>query len=254
MGPAFPGFGDSYGFSPYGGDEAFGYLAMLFGGIYIIFVLGGLLLSITSYILRSIGLYSIGEKRGMSGNGLAWIPFVGLYRASSILDDINARNGSRTRYGALTLSGFCIGIVAVIIYIAGFISIALTGSFDRGAGASLVVVIICFMLGVFVSMAASVIYYISLYEIFKHYRQKSAVLWTVLSVMLSFMPGFFLFALRNAEPSAPDQSEYYSHGNNAGYGYRRPQEWPEPPRAPEPQGWRQDPPPEPQPWDDSAPR
>ena len=62
-----------------------------------------------------------------------------------------------------------------------------------------------------------------MYTIFKDYSPENAVLFTVLSVLFSFLRGPLLFSVRN-KPSFSIAKQQYEADYQAAYGYRSP-EW-----------------------------
>jgi UDP-N-acetylmuramyl pentapeptide phosphotransferase/UDP-N-acetylglucosamine-1-phosphate transferase len=224
--PVFGGYG---GYGGYGGfDEGFADFIIGFVLLFGVFLFIGAAISITMYILRSIALYKLAARRGLSNPGLAWIPTIGLYRAGTIADDINAREGSRTYYGRMILGGYIFSAVVSntigFYYLSSVMSFLsewsywgspedwyespysmfrwfnpLTNLFNGIAG--------------LVGLAAYVMLVISLHRIFKAYRPQSATAWTVLSAIpfTAFLQPFFLFAIRNAEP-VPEWRDYYPPG------------------------------------------
>ncbi len=261
MSLSFRGYG---GYGPdFGLPAAEGLVGFLlaFGALLVFILIIVIAINVLCYVFTALGLYSLSERRGMSNPGLSWIPFVGVFRAGSIADDINLRAGRRTHYGMIILIGNLVSFVvsSVSSSISAANAVRSFGSWDDGGWAyapygfaGSVLSSLSWLVGI----ATYVFLIISLHSIYKTYRPQSATAWTVLSAIpvLHFLSGFFLFALRNAEPQAWDTRGYYGPGHDGDQTYQRPPEWPEPPRAPEPQEWRHAPPPEFQPWDDSAPR
>jgi hypothetical protein len=235
--PVFGGYG---GYGGYGGqfnDNIAEFLIgfILFFGV-ILFI--GAALGITMYILRSVALYKIAARRGMSYPGLAWIPTIGLYRVGTIADDINAREGSQTYFGRMILGGYIFSAVVsntfFFYYIGTLISLISEWSYwgppddwyDTFRWFTPITNLINGIVSL-VGLAAYVLLVICLHRIFKTYRPQSATAWTVLSAIpfTAFLQPFFLFAIRNAEP-VPEWREYYGPPPpQPPYGPVYPQQW-----------------------------
>jgi hypothetical protein len=220
-----PVFGDYGGYGGYGGYSG-NFAEFLVGFILFfgVFLLIGAALGITMYILRSVALYKLAARRGLSNPGLAWIPTIGLYRAGTIADDINAREGSRTYYGRMILGGYIFSAVvsnALGFYFMGIFFSLLSELPYMGPTDDWLESIRWFTpltylfngIAGLVGLAAYVMLIISLHRIFKAYRPQSATSWTVLSAIpfTAFLQPFFLFAIRNAEP-VPEWREFYPPG------------------------------------------
>lgn len=201
----FNDYGYGYGYDGSGGlPGGMDFWAMVIGFM-LIFVLVVLALQLTLYILRSIGLYGLASNRGMSGAGLAWIPFIGFYRIGSIADDISARTGTRSYYRYILLIGSILSFILSSVHnrmlypsISGFFSGFRYGYFGHGLSSPMLssVSVLTFI----VSLTVFVVMVISLNRIYKCYRPASSTLWTVLSVIFPFMQSIFLFVIRNAVP------------------------------------------------------
>jgi hypothetical protein len=249
--PAYGGYG-GYGSGSLGPEFFLGIL--LFTGV-IFFI--AMALGIAMYVLRSVALYKLAERRGLSNPGLAWIPAVGLYRAGTVADDINAQAGSRTYFGRMILGGYIFSSVVSntvgIYYLNSVLSYVREWSYwgppDEWYGAPYSILGRFFPIGNLfnsiaglVGLAAYVLLVISLHRIFKAYRPQSATAWTVLSAIpfTAFLQAFFLFAIRNAEPVPEWRGPmYYPPGPQPPppYGPACPPQWqPGPPEQGPPQG------------------
>jgi hypothetical protein len=235
--------------------------------VFLIILLISIALIVTSYILRSIALYKLAARRGLSNPGLAWIPIVGAFRAGTIADDINAREGSRTHLGKILLGGYIFSYVSSMM-LNRYLSFASFSAFDEFLSDSYSygsdfgsflfrrwanpAVTLFSSLGALVGLASYVFLVIALHKLYKTYRPRSATAWTVLSAIpfTAFLQPFFLFAIRNAEPVQEWSARgYYPPGPppppvmpQGIPVYMRPDWQPEPPSAPPPPPWHPDPP------------
>ena len=134
--------------------------------------------AIAVYVLRAIGLYTMAKRRGLANPWLAWIPVADQFLLGAVADDITRLRGRRTNYSIILLvlsaSGMVVSCTAFAAPLAGFITWP-------------------------VSIAMMVFLYMAVYEIFKDYAPQNAVLFLVLSVLLSLY-WVFLFVIRNRRP------------------------------------------------------
>ena len=205
--------------SPYaghGGDAAEALLPAIsiFFGILLLFTL---LLTVLFYVFRSIGLYGMAKSCRLPAPGLAWVPIANLYVIGAL-----AETGCRT-YGKKplpyrglllggailnTVCGFAVGILCGALFSRVFFNLTAGNELsDEALAESLLYPLPAFLLIVFLvsalSIALAVLEYMALYQIYKLFAPENAVLYTVLSVLLSCTTPFLLFSLRRRQPGAP---------------------------------------------------
>lgn len=189
-GDNFPAFdyysNDLSGLAAFGG--VFAIIALILFGLVLIF----LAFAVVKYVLGSIGLYTIAKNRKFDNPWLAWIPIARDYYIGRIADDINATMAKRsnlrkiilalaaTQFGVSFISGFITAILAAV----GMAPLASVIALSLSAITYLA------------TIAYAVIYFISLYKVYKEYTPSNAVLFEVLSIIFS-IGDFFLFAIRN---------------------------------------------------------
>ena len=202
------------------------------GFILIIFIIL-LIFSFVLWIFQSIALYTLARNRGMSGAGLAWIPFIGHYRIGSVADNIYMAEGSKSFYGMVILLGtiatYALSFVPSTIMHSAMDSI-MESSYNNFGFLAMGTA-----LGAFAWIASLTLYVIqiiSLYKIYKCYRPENTIAWTILSAIpfTSFLAPIFLFIIRNHHPRMqwmapggyppngyaqggypPPQGQYYPH-------------------------------------------
>ena len=130
------------------------------------------------YVLQALSLYTIAKRRGLQNVWLAWVPVGSSWLLGAVADDVNARRGKKTCYSILLLvaSAVCMGS-GVSVFLLPFL-----GLFS----------------GLF-SIAAMVVCYIALYDVFQDYAPGNAVLYLVLSILLGIR-WLLLFLLRKKQP------------------------------------------------------
>lgn len=197
------------------GLEEVGGLAI---GIMIAYLLiGGIsgILSLVSYILESLGMYTIAERRQLKRPWMAWVPVVNQYLLGCISDQYQyvtkGRNTSRRKW----LLGFsivsCVLVVAVIVlYVQMFIGM-IHGAMNDVNDMQMAMQVLSPVLGILalalvlvgVSVAQLVFYYIALYDLYVSCDSKNGVIFLVLSVILPVTLPFLVFAVRNKDQGMP---------------------------------------------------
>ena len=161
-------------------DGAFGGVLGVLGIIFFVILGVMLLVGIGLYILQSLGLYSIAKRRGLDNPWMAWVPVVNMYLLGIIADELVTLNGRKNwNMRWLILYGLCAVIVLELLSFIPFIGFLFS------------------MLAGLCSMGVAVIEYFAVYELFKEYEEKNAVLYLVLSIIISPILSIFIFLLRN---------------------------------------------------------
>lgn len=176
--------------------------------VYLVFVLLLFIFSVVSYILSSVGMYTIAKRRGIQNPWLAWIPLGNVWILGSIADQfqyvVNGRIRNRRKVllglGIVgMLGGFLVQVVNVVMTIA----IGAT----QGAGSSaaaLAITLVLSGLALFVVAIVSTIYqYISYHNLFTSCKPQSADLYLVLSIVVSFTLPILIFICRNKDEGMP---------------------------------------------------
>lgn len=150
------------------GFEILGFL--LGAGLLILFVLFVIMLVL--YLLHAFGLYRMAQNKGIENAWLAFIPILDLYIMGKIAGTVRFQN-------------YEIPQVEITLPVGAVVAGALS-SID--------------VIGPLLGLALTALYLLVLYNIYKKYKGKEAVLMTVLSFFLPFMSPIFLFMLRNNTP------------------------------------------------------
>lgn len=141
-------------------------LGLLFAmGIFVTLIMT--VICLVFYVLKSIGLYTLADKRGIENPWLAWIPVADLYIMGLLVGDMD-------------IFGYHLdnmGLWCPVIVVGG----AILGSIP--------------VLGILIYVALLVFTILFVYRLFSLYSTE-AVLYTVLSVLLCLFP-VFIFIIRN---------------------------------------------------------
>lgn len=199
------GFDYSYDYYAPEPDLAYvGAALAVVGVIYLLILAFGIL----SYVLQSVGLYSLSKRRGIRHAWLSWLPLGNLWILGSISDQYQYVAKGRVRNRRKALLGLSIAnyIVAIPFYglygvlIAGMV----TGFMESGGIWGSVAAMILFALAIIVlSIILTVFYYIALYDLFSSCNPDNAAMFLVLSIFFGVALPFFLFFCRKKDGGMP---------------------------------------------------
>lgn len=185
--------------------------AALLGGVLFAILFGGVL-TILFYIFKSIGIYTISKRRGVSAPGLGWIPILDRFTLGRVADDIRKRDGAKH-------SGFGVWILILeLVELAGGISIGtIVGKFATGSLASTVSKSIAYAawiipVAVVMGMCAIALIVLELIVLAYVYKLFSGayIALVLLSFFFSFLIPIFLFAIRKNETRDDIIDDYYT--------------------------------------------
>lgn len=170
--------------------------------------LPSMLLGIASYVLSAAAIYVISRRRGLHKPWLAWIPVVNVWLLGSLSDQyqyvVKRKNTSRRKW-LLVLN-----LMKPVLYAGtiGFGVSAFMSGHYYGIDWEDAVVALGFALPMAAAaVAAAVIRYIALYDVFKSLDPDNAVLFLVLSVLFGITEPFFLFFNRDKDSGMPPRRE-----------------------------------------------
>ena len=181
-----------------------------------------MLLSCAGYVLTAAAVYVIARRRGLRKPWLAWVPVFNLWLLGSLSDQyqyVVRRRNTHRRVVLLVLNLLKPVLAAGTLWFGMIIlqqisyGVDLSSIWDLwlglfGFGVPLMVV----------SVAAMVIRYIALYDVFKSLDPDNAVLFVVLSIFVGITEPFLLFFNRDKEKGMPPRK-------------------PEPVSEPQPESW-----------------
>lgn len=167
----------------------FGFVVLVFSMLFI-----GLALSGACYILKSYSLYRLGCRRKMKSTFFAFFPVANNYFLGKIADDINRTMNRRTNYAQKIL---LLSIVSIIIACVWLPLAALTMLLASNGFFVAVLWVLLTLVFLAVYVTGLVYYFIALNTVYKEYAHKNAVLFTIISVVVSVASSVFLFTIRN---------------------------------------------------------
>ena len=180
---------------------------------------GKLLLVIALYVLRSIGLYAIAKRRGISNAWLAWIPEAWVWVVGSISDQFRyvtkaQVKNKRTTLLVMQIITFVMAVVLIVIVAINamdLINLGVMGSTEDELMAEALVFVVkalgLTLLMCAVALAASIIQYIALYDLYMSVNPGNAVLFLVLSIVIGYTMPFFIFFNRKKDDGMPPRCD-----------------------------------------------
>ena len=170
--------------------------------------------TILSYVLQSLGMYTIAKRRGIRKPWLAWLPLGNMWILGSISDQYRyvAKGEVKNKRKALLGLTIALSILVIGIYVLYFAMIfqgvmdstAVDGSFVLSYFAAIIPV----ALGLLVfSLIATVIQYIALYDLYASCAPSNAIIYLLLSIFINVTMPFFVFACRKKDLGMPPRKE-----------------------------------------------
>ncbi len=186
---------------------AFGLLAAVLVLYLIIIAIG-----IVNYILTSLSLYRIADRRQIVNPWLAWLPFACNWIVGSIADDYDERNGIKRKWrvALLTLSLLAVaGFIAAyaVMFIILFSMALNSDSAEFTSGEALVIIIpfyIFFFAAIIAAVALGFCQAICIYKIFESTVPEKSLKYMLLYLMVPLAGGICLFKCRDKGYSKPN--------------------------------------------------
>lgn len=187
--------------SPYGmGVEVPEWLPIL-GVVIVLFYLLLLAFGIADYVLSSIGIHTLGKRRGVSYPWLAWIPVARNRALGAIADEYDGQRGLKKRWGKtlLTLSIIC--TAGFMVMYSAFVIILITAAgFAISEEEMVVMVLLAYIpllivavIGIVQTICSSV----CVYKIFESTVPERSLLYLILYILVPLAGSICLFSCRN---------------------------------------------------------
>ena len=215
------------------------------------------LLSVGTYVLTALGLYTIAQRRGINKPWLAWIPVVNVWTLGCISDQYRyvvkgeKKSKRKVLIGLNIAQLVCVLVffVLTIVMVVDMVGMATTNPSEQ----EVITAVLGSMGGVLlmiipisaISLATAIITYMALYDVYTSCDPKNNVTFLVLSILFSITQPFFIFFSRKKDlgmpPRRPDPMQYMppqqNNWQNPQQGaYQQPQQsW----QNPQPDAWQQ---------------
>ena len=173
------------------------------------------LLGIATYVLSSLALYSLATRRGIDKAWLSWVPVLNVWIIGSLSDQYRyvvkgQYKSKRKILLILNLISLVVGLILAIVVIGVTVELT-TGAIYGVRGNELLNSVLGSALGATglaltmggISIAAAVIRYMALYDIYMSMDPANSVLFLVLSIIFNVTEAFFLFFSRNRDDGMP---------------------------------------------------
>ena len=175
----------------------------------IILVIGLIVLAVAavSYILGSIGNYTIAKRRGIRNAWLAWIPIAKLWITGCISDQYQyvVKGDTKNRRKILLILGIANAVVSGGLQGASR-ALMFAGS-EEAAVAGGALALIGGLIGAGVGITMLVFYYMSMYDLYTSCNPQNNVLLLVLSIIFQVTEPFFVFFNRKRDDGMPPRRE-----------------------------------------------
>ena len=173
-----------------------------------------LVLVLLGYVLGSIGLYAIAKRRCISNPWMAWVPLVKVWILGSISDQYRYVTKGQVKSKrkimlVLEIILYALGIALIVMSISAIVQIIQVSYF--GTEQEIVAAVVGHLLGllgliianVLLGAVRAVFHYLALYDLYTSANPANNVLFLVLSIFLSFLEPFLVFAIRNKDGGMP---------------------------------------------------
>ena len=178
-----------------------------------------MLLSIASYVLTALALYTIARRRGLKNPWLAWIPVADSWLLGSLSDQyryvVKGEHKSKRKillFFRVLITIMWISLMGLLVRLCFHaVGSAFWGSINDDQIFQILHqalnLLVVFLPLIGISIAYAVFRYMALYDIYKSLDPANSVLFLVLSVLFGVTEPFFLFFSRNKDDGMPPRKE-----------------------------------------------
>lgn len=177
-------------------------------------------LSIVSYVLSSLALYTMAARRGIDKAWLSWVPVINVWIIGSLSDQYRyvVKGQYKSKRKVLLVLNL-LSILLTVVMVIGVIIMVVNVINDTVYGISGEDVVNTMMGTLFaevalvlplagIAIAAAVIRYMALYDIYTSVDPVNNVLFLVLSILFGVTEPFFLFFSRNSDAGMPPRKTH----------------------------------------------
>lgn len=197
---------------------AYAYEEELFALVYgLMSGIPALALSIASYVLTSLAVYTIARRRGLNKPWLAWIPVLNVWLIGSLSDQYQyvVKRQNKSKRKVLLVLSLLMAALTVVIAALGVSAVGaiLFGSYRYSAGLTaeiwrpVMLILGCCLPLIGVALAYAVVRYMAMYDVYKSLDPNNCVLYLVLSILFGVTEPFFLFFNRNKDTGMPPRRQ-----------------------------------------------
>ena len=177
-------------------------------------------LSIATYVLTGLALYTLAKRRGIQKAWLSWVPVLNCWILGSLSDQYRyvvkgEVKNKRKALLILNIITWAISVAMVVVAVGMLIGIAgaaMGGGINEDAMLEMVMGPVLGILGLClplmgVAIATAVIHYMALYDVYTSCTPQNNVVFLVLSILFSVTEPFFLFFTRNKDDGMPPRKQ-----------------------------------------------
>ena len=204
------GFDPEYAY--YYEETGFG-VAVVF---YLIYFLVLMAVSVGTYVLQSLGMYSIAKRRGIKKPWLAWIPVGSSWILGCISDQYRyvVKGQVKNKRKAMLVITILTSVFVIALYVLFGTVLVQVFTYDDTMFAmdhSLQMAFLGSVAGLFgvslimtgLAIALTVLQYMALYDLFHSCEPKNGTVYLVLSIFVNITMPIFLFICRNKDEGMP---------------------------------------------------
>lgn len=191
-------------------EELGGMVTGVLFAAFAVVILIVLAISAVFYILQSLSLYTIANRRGIRNPWLAWVPVGSSWIMGCISDQYRyvARGEVRNKRKALLTLNIIMVVLEVAVWIFDlYMTIRFGGAVAEGAYGAVAALSAVFTLTSLVtagiSIAVAVISYMALYDLFRSCEPRNGTVYLVLSIFLSWLMPILLMIVRKKDQGMP---------------------------------------------------
>ena len=185
---------------------------------YFVILFAALAYSIASYVLNSLGMYTIAQRRGIDKPWLAWIPIGSAWILGCISDQYRYVVKGEHKAKRKILLGLGIGqIVCVIVfYVLYFIMMigSMATMMETGDPEEMLMgmlrsfggILLLYIPMIAISISTMIFTYMAMYDLYTSCSPSNNVLFLLLSIFLGIHP-FIIFFIRKKDGGMPPRRE-----------------------------------------------
>ena len=178
------------------------------------------LLSVGTYVLTALGLYTIAQRRGINKPWLAWIPVVNVWTLGCISDQYRyvvkgeKKSKRKVLIGLNIAQLVCVLVffVLTIVMVVDMVGMATTNPSEQ----EVITAVLGSMGGVLlmiipisaISLTTAIITYMALYDVYTSCDPRNNVTFLVLSILFSITQPFFIFFSRKKDLGMPPRKAH----------------------------------------------
>lgn len=167
---------------------------------------------VVCYVLRSMALYTIAQRRQIRNAWLAWVPVLSCWILGSLSDQYRyvvkgQIKAKRKWLIGLNIAKLILGTAAFILALLALGDALHYGDFAQPFLKSLFRTLIFGLPVACIGVAVTVIRFMALYDVYMSLEPENAILFLVLSILIKIVEPFFLFFSREKDLGMPPRRD-----------------------------------------------